>query len=115
MRPAQLSPQCGDNCFIRECLSELHHAAQVFVGEAAAKLGYQLSRHRGDNLFPIGCPLRAQDFVADAPADLPVERGEAEVDGYGRLSPGRNDQLPHLIEKLGDRGRVWSEFSHALH
>jgi hypothetical protein len=46
MRPAQLSPQRGHNCLVRKRLGELHHAAEVFVGEAAAKLGDQLSRHR---------------------------------------------------------------------
>jgi hypothetical protein len=112
MRPTQLSPQCGDNCLIRECLSELHHAAQVFVGEAAAKLGYQLSRHRGDNLFPIGRPFRSQDFVPDALADLPIKSGEAKVDGYRGLAPGLDDQATHIFKERCDWGRDWNEFTH---
>jgi hypothetical protein len=112
MRPAQLSPQCGDNCLIRESLGELHHATQVFVREAAAKLGHQLSRHRGDNLFPVGCPFRAQDFVPDALADLPIKSGEAKVDSYGRLAPGLDDQTTHIFKERGDWGRSWNEFTH---
>ena len=115
MRPAQLSPQCGDNCLIRERLGELHHAAQVFVREATSELGHQLSRHRGDNLLPIGGTFRAQNFVPDALADLPVERGEAKVDGYCGLAPGLDDQTTHIFKERCDRGRGWNEFTHALY
>src|SRR3970282_569749 len=50
MRPAQLSPTCGDNLRVREGLGELQHPAQVLFAKAPAELRLQLSPQRGDNL-----------------------------------------------------------------
>jgi hypothetical protein len=75
-------------------------------------MGNRLSRHCGDNLFPIGSPFRTQDFVPDALADLPVERGEAKVNGHCGLAPGLDDQATHIFKERCDWGRDWNEFTH---
>jgi hypothetical protein len=50
--------------------------------------------------------------VPDALADLPVERGEAKVDGYRGLAPGLDDQATHIFKERSDWGRGWGEFTH---
>jgi hypothetical protein len=50
--------------------------------------------------------------VPNALADLPVERGEAKVDGYRGLAPGLDDQATHIFKERGDWGRGWNEFTH---
>lgn len=57
VRPAQLSTRCGDNCFIRESLGKAQHVAQVFLGEAPAVVGLQLSHHCRDNLLAVSGTL----------------------------------------------------------
>ena len=99
MRPAQLSPQCGDNRRIREGLGELHHPAQVLLPKAPPELRLQLSPQRGDNLGAILRPLLLEDVLADPRADLPVERGQPGIDRLRHLLAGDLDHLTDVGHK----------------
>src|SRR3977135_2445481 len=85
VRPTQLSPQCGDNLLVGKGLGKLDHPAQILFGIAATVLGDQLSRQRGDNLFPIGGAFAVQHLQMDALTDAPIEDCESYVDSSGSL------------------------------
>ena len=52
VRPTQLSPQCGDNLFIRKNGRKLNHPMQVFLAVTTSKLPLQLSPQCGDKPSP---------------------------------------------------------------
>jgi hypothetical protein len=100
VRPTQLSPQCGDNCFIGEYFSKLHHSTEVLVFEPTTELAHQLSRQRGDNLLAVGCSFVPQDLPQDSVADPPIERSEADVDDSRRLPASLFDQASNLVQEI---------------
>lgn len=82
VRPAQLSPRCGDNFFRGNGFGKTRYVVQVFRGEAVPVVGFQLSRQCRDNLLTVGGAFVAQRFGANAVADEPVnlhQRAVAEV------------------------------------
>lgn len=101
MRPAQLSPQRGDNRFVGEGLRELHHAVHVLLRKAAPVLGGQLSRQCGDNLLAILGTLLAQHFFAYSPAHAPVEHRQGHVDRRDCRALRLTDELAQLVEDGG--------------
>ena len=76
------------------------HPAQIFLCVAPTVVGHQLSRQCGDNLFPIGGPLAAQNFQVDPPADPPIEEGKRHIDGNGCLVARLFDQGTDLFQQL---------------
>ena len=96
VRPAQFSPQRGDNLGIGERFREANHVAQRFLTEASSKLRLQLSLQCGDNFLPIPRTLFLQHFPPDPIADIPVEHGQAGVGGPGNGIPRCFNEVPHL-------------------
>jgi hypothetical protein len=105
VRPAQLSPQCGDNLRVGEGLGELHHPPEALLAESPAESRLQMSPQRGDNLGAVRRALLPQDVAPDAATDLPVERRQRGVRRLGHAAPGGVDQLRDLVrERGGDTG-----------
>lgn len=97
MRPAQLSPRCGDNVFCREGFGKAHHVVQVLAREASIVVGFQLSRQCGDNLLAISGPLPFQHLSADALANVPVQHRQGAVDGFARCEAEAADVTQQLL------------------
>jgi hypothetical protein len=122
MRPAQLSPQCGDNLFIGESFRKLDHAAQVLFAKSTPKLHFQLCTQRGHNLLPILGALFPEDVLPDAAAHVPVQGRQRGVHGPGDPLAGLQNQLPHIRDQRDwlcgwqDRARSLCRFPrcHAL-
>jgi hypothetical protein len=108
MGPTQLSPQCRDNLGIGKYLRELDHPAQVLLPETTPEPFLQLSPQRGDNLGAVLGPALFQDVLANASADLPVQRRECDVGGLGELPPRRFDQ-PADVEGQPLRVLFWDQ------
>jgi hypothetical protein len=104
----------GDNCFIRECFSELHHSTEVFVFEPPAKLAHQLSRQRGDNLLSVGCSFVPQDLPQDSVTNLPIERSESDIDGCRRPSASIFNQNPGLVQEISGATRFHFQLRFAI-
>ena len=79
MCPPQLSPQCGDNLFIRKRLGKLDHVSQIFRGKPSAELRLQLSPQRGGTLISIFCSFLLEKVDADVSANLPIQRRQRSV------------------------------------
>ena len=99
MRPAQLSPQCGDNLFVGKNFCELDHPVQILCGESPAKLLFQLSPQRGDNLCPILCALLLEDVPTNPAANVPVERDQPGIHCPRHLLPRRENESAHLRQQ----------------
>jgi hypothetical protein len=104
MRPAQLSPQCGDNLLVRENLRELNHAMQRLGGESPAKLLGQLSPQCGDNLHPILRALLLENVLMNPATDVPVKRHQTGINRPGNGFAGREDEIAHLRKQRRGRG-----------
>ncbi|AGP35940.1 hypothetical protein SCE1572_16390 [Sorangium cellulosum So0157-2] len=76
MGPAQLCTQRVHNVRVGENLGEAQHVVEVALAEAAAVLGREGSGHVGDDLLAVRRPALADDVLAKAAADLPVEPDE---------------------------------------
>jgi hypothetical protein len=82
--PAQLSPQRGDNCFIRKRFRKLHHPVEILLFKASTKFTDQLSRQRGDNLVSVFSTLVPEYLPQDSFPDPPIERSKSDIDGHRR-------------------------------
>ncbi len=63
VRPGQLSPQRGDNLFIRKRRGEPDHGEEISLSKPSPKLRLQLCSQRVHNLLPVLGPPFPQDVV----------------------------------------------------
>lgn len=73
MGPAQFSPQCGENWFIREHLGRADAVAQLLLAPTTAVLSSQLSCERGEDLLSVARALPAQHIISNATTNLPIK------------------------------------------
>jgi hypothetical protein len=98
MCPAQLSPQCRDNLFIREDFRKMEAMAQLFFTPASTIGLGELPRQGDNDLFAVFSPLALEDFGVNAVADLPVKQGDFGIDGNSSALFGPVDELPNFLK-----------------
>lgn len=99
VRPAQFSPQCGDNLRIRKGLGKPDKMPQVLGTVPAAVLLRQGVGQSCDDFFPIGCPFLLEEVGVQGVSDLPVKPDQFGIDRDGSPLAGLFNQVADLMEE----------------
>ena len=100
VRPRQLCTQCVHYLLVGECLGESDNMKPVRCDQTPGRIRRSIVHSSAfNNLLAIGRSFLPQNLLADAFADVPVERDQARVDRLHHLLPGRLDHGPHVGQK----------------